>query len=179
MRTALVVAFVFGLSSAATAETWLKSWDAHGRAVQLSDYRGKVVALTFAGKHTRDEATEVNDELADLAGDDAAVLCVVDLEDVPDFGKGTARKKIAESDKPGLQHVVDERGSLPRAFNVDPKQHVAILVIDKNGDLRGRFEGGLRELPQAEKLITQLKEEPSRYGNNNARRGRNLASEKR
>jgi hypothetical protein len=177
MRTALVVAFVFGLSSAATAETWLKSWDAHGRPVALSDYRGKVVALTFAGKHTRDEATEVNDELSDLSGDDAAVLCVVDLEDIPEFGKGTARKKIADSDKPGLQHVVDERGALPRAFNVDPRQHVSILVIDKNGDLRGRFDG-LRELPQAEKLIKELKEEPSRFGNNNARRGRNLASEK-
>jgi hypothetical protein len=179
MRTALVVAFVFGVSSAATAETWLKSWDAHGRSVQLSDYRGKVVALTFAGKHTRDEATEVNDELAELAGDDAVVLSAVDLEDVPDFGKGTARKKIAESDRPGvLQHVVDDRGTLARAFNADPKQSVAILVIDKNGELRGRFENGLRDLPQAEKLIRELKDEPSRYGSN-ARRGRNLASEKR
>jgi len=177
MRIVAVVALVLGLSSVASAETWLKSWDAHGRPVELRDFRGKVVALTFASKGTRDEVTEVNDELADLAGDSAEVLCVVDLEDVPEFGKGTARKKIAESDKPGLiQHVVDERGSLPRAFNVDARKKVGILVIDKNGELRGRFDG-LRDLEKAQKLVEQLKDEPSRY--TYTRRPRNLASEKR
>src|SRR5690242_15861138 len=120
-KLVVALAVVCGLSSLARAEVWLKSYDAHGRPVELRDLRGKVVALTFASKETRDEATEVNDELADLAGDDAVVLCVVDLENVPDFGRGTARKKIAESDRPGLQHVVDEHGALPRAFGVDAR----------------------------------------------------------
>jgi len=157
-RVALALAFLLAVTAGASAEVWLKSWDAHGRPVELRDLRGKVVALTFASKHTRDEATEVNEELADLSDDDAQVLSVVDLEDVPDFGRGTARKRIAESDRPGLQHVVDERGSLPRAFGVDATRRVAILVIDKSGELRGRFDG-LRDIQQAERLIEQLKKE--------------------
>ena len=48
--------------------------------------------------------------------------------------------------------------------------------ITFNGDLRGRFDG-LRQLPQAERMIEQLKSEPSQF--QNARRGRNLASQKR
>jgi hypothetical protein len=142
----------------ASAEVWLKSWDAHGNAVELREYRGKVVALTFASRHTQEEATEVNDTLAENAGDDYQVLSVVDMADIPDFGRGSARKRIAEADRPGLQHLVDDRSRLGRAFGTDPRKEVEILVIDKNGDLRGRFDG-LRDLAAAQKRIDELRKE--------------------
>ena len=166
MRTLrLTLAILVGASLGALSprargaeEVWLRSWDAHGRPVSLADMRGKVVALTFAGKKTRDEATEINDELSAKAGQDFEVLSSVDLEDIPDFGRGTARKKIAEADVPGaLEHVVDAKGQLRRSFNA-PMDHVTILVIDKRGELRGRYEG-LAELQQAEKQIEELRSE--------------------
>jgi cytochrome oxidase Cu insertion factor (SCO1/SenC/PrrC family) len=161
MRTlhlALAGALTLGLSTPAAAEVWLKSWDAKGNPVQLRDLRGKVVALTFASRHTQEEATEVNDTLSENAGDDFQVLSVVDMMDIPDMGRGTARKKIAESDKPGLQHVVDDRGSLKRGFSTDPSRRVDILLIDKKGELRGRYNG-LYELKAAQKEIEELRNE--------------------
>jgi hypothetical protein len=148
------------LATPASAEVWLKSWDAHGNPVQLKDMRGKVVALTFASRHVQEEATEVNDTLSQLpgAGDDVQVLSVVDMMDIPDVGRGTALKRIAQSDRPGLQHVVDDRGSLKRGFGTDPSHKVDILVIDKKGDLRGRYNG-LYEIDAAEKKIDELRKE--------------------
>jgi hypothetical protein len=162
LRLTLAAVLACGLATAhprvAAAEVWLKSWDAHGNPIELREYRGKVVALTFASKHTQDEATEVNDELADLAGDDFQVVSVVDMADIPEFGRGSARKKIWEADRPGLQHLVDDRSRLGPAFGVDPKRQVEILVIDKNGELRGRYDG-LRELPAAQKQIQDLRKQ--------------------
>jgi hypothetical protein len=164
MRTWTVsLAVAAALCGVASAEVSLKSSDARGRPVQLKDYRGKVVAVTFASKETRDESTEVNDELATLSDRDALVLSVVDMESIPHFGRKTAFKKIARSDRPGLQHVVDEHGEVAHSFGVDPRSQVAILIVDKNGGLRGRFDG-LRELPQAQHLMEQLKQEPSAQG---------------
>jgi hypothetical protein len=146
------------LAIPASAEVWLKSWDAHGNPVQLKDMRGKVVALTFVSRHVREEATEVNDTLAEQAGNDFQVLSVVDMMDIPEVGRGTALKRIAESDRPGLEHLVDDRGSLKRGFATDPAHKVDILVIDKKGDLRGRYNG-LYEMDAAQKKIEELRKE--------------------
>jgi len=135
---------------------WLHAYDAHGHSVSLGQYRGQVVALTFVGRKTRDVATDINDELAERAQPGRmTVLSVVDLEDVPSFGRHTALDKIAESDRPGLTHVVDGAGRLSQSFRVDPKQRVTILVIDKEGVVRGRFEGEAG-LPAALRLIEEL-----------------------
>jgi hypothetical protein len=156
---ALMLALAFSLAHVAQAATWLRSWDAHGRPFDLRSLRGKVVALTFGGRHTQDEVTEVNDELAQEAGRDFQVLCVVDLTEVPGVGRGGALKKIAEADRPGeLEHLVDDHGSLRRPFEVSPDERVDILILDKNGDLRARYVG-LREVPDALKKIAELRAE--------------------
>jgi hypothetical protein len=135
---------------------WLSGFDAQGRPLSLGSLRGQVVALTFVSRETRDEGTDINDDLARMAEPGKmTVLSVVDLESVPHFAHNTALHKIAESDRPGLVHLVDDAGSLKSSFGVDPK-HVTILVIDRNGAVRGRFEGEAG-LPAAQRLIEQLK----------------------
>jgi hypothetical protein len=136
---------------------WLSALDAHGRPVSLGDYRGQVVALTFASRETRDESTDINDELTELAKPgNMTVLSVVSLESVPGIGMGMARGKIAESDRPGLLHLVDEHGALKGAFHVEPKKDVDIFVIDRDGAVRGHFVGEAG-LPAAVRLIKDLK----------------------
>lgn len=163
LRPALLLVAILGLSTlagrTADAEVWLKSWDARGNPIQLRDLRGKVVAVTFGSRHVQDEITEVNDTLVAQAGDDFEVLCVVDMMDIPDVGRGTAKKRIADADKPGvLQHLVDDKGSLKRAFEADPRSRVDILLIDKRGELRGHFRG-LNELEAATKKVQELRAE--------------------
>jgi hypothetical protein len=154
----------FGLASysmtSAVAQpqyAWLHGFDAHGREVTLGSLRGQVVALTFVGKDTRDEGKDINDELNELAEPNKmTVVSVVDLEGVPGFAHGTAMKKIAESDRTGLVHLVDDQGRLKQAFDVDPTKQVTILVLDREGAVRGRFDGEM-SLVRAKKLIEQLK----------------------
>jgi len=136
---------------------WLHGFDARGREITLGSLRGQVVAVTFVGKNTRDEATDINDDLSRLAEPSRmTVVSVVDLEDVPHLGRRTAMSKIAESDRPGLVHLVDSDGRLKQSFGVDPTRKVTILVLDRDGAVRGRFEGEAG-LSQAVKLIEKLK----------------------
>jgi len=140
---------------------WLHGFDARGREITLGSLRGQVVAITFVGRHTRDEATYINDDLQRLAEPGRmTVVSVVDLEDVPHIGHNTALSKIAESDRPGLMHLVDESGRLKQGFGVDPAHRVTILVLDRDGAVRGRFDGEAG-LPAALKLIEQLKSSSS------------------
>jgi hypothetical protein len=136
---------------------WLHGFDARGRQITLGSLRGQVVAVTFVGRKTRDEATDINEDLARLAEPGRmTVISVVDLEDVPHFGHKSALQKIAESDRPGLVHLVDDDGRLKQAFSVEPARQVSILVLDRDGAVRGRFEGEAG-LPAALKLIEKLK----------------------
>jgi cytochrome oxidase Cu insertion factor (SCO1/SenC/PrrC family) len=135
----------------------LHAHDAHGKPFTLESQRGKIVALTFGSKSTKDEVKEVNDALAKHSGRDFEVVSVVDFEDIPDIAKGMARDKVAKSDRPGeLQHVVDPDGEMARSFHVDAKSHVDILVLDKRGVVRGRYDGK-RGLADAEKKIAELR----------------------
>jgi hypothetical protein len=146
-----------GVAQTGIEYAWLGGFDARGREIRLGSLRGQVVALTFVGRNTRDEGTDINDELVKLAEPGKmAVLSVVDLEDVPHFGHGTALSKIAESDRPGLVHLVDDTGRLKQAFRVDPTHKVSILVLDRNGGVQGRFEGEAG-LADALRLVERLK----------------------
>jgi hypothetical protein len=136
---------------------WLTGFDAHGKLINLSSLRGQVVALTFVAKDTREEGSDINEDLSKQAeAGKMTVVSVVDLEGVPRFAHNTALKKIAESDRVGLMHLVDDQGRLKEAFKVDPTRRVTILVLDQEGALRGRFEGE-GGLPNAVKLVEQLK----------------------
>ena len=141
----------------ATEQVWLKSYDGHGHPFDLKSARGKIVALTFASRHTKDEASEVNDTLAEkVAKGGLEVVCVVDFTDVPDIGRGMAKKQVAEHDRPGQINLVDDKGSLKKAFHVDPKTRVDILVLDANGNLQGRY-AGLGQLDAAVQKIDELR----------------------
>jgi hypothetical protein len=156
-----LLALVILIAGAAAAErqfAWLRGWDGHGRAFDLASLRGQVVVLTFASKATRDEASDINDELIKHAvPGDVSVVSVIDLEDIPGFGYKTARKRIADADQPGLiHHLVDEHGALRRSFRVDPLHEVPIFVIGRDGAVLGQFTGE-QGLPQALAMVERVK----------------------
>jgi hypothetical protein len=154
--TTLTTALLLGSASAGERVS-LHARDANGKPFKLESRRGKVVALTFASKSTKDELAKVDEALARHSGHDFEVVSVIDFENVPGIAKGMARKKVAENDRPGqVKLVVDPDGGLARSLNADPKSRVDILVIDKRGRVRGRYDG-TRGLPDAEKKITQLR----------------------
>jgi hypothetical protein len=158
MRTMLAILASTALVGSALANQGVRlhARDANGKPFSLESQRGKIVALTFGSKSTRDEAKEVNDALAKHSGQDFEVVSVVDFEDIPGIAKGIARGKVAKSDRPEvLQHVVDPDGEMARSFHVDAKSHVDILVLDKRGVVRGRYDGK-RGLADAEKQIAKL-----------------------
>ncbi|HZS36372.1 MAG TPA: hypothetical protein VFF06_06080 [Polyangia bacterium] len=157
----LLIAGLILAGAAAAADrqfAWLRGWDGHGRSFDLTSLRGQVVILTFASKNTRDEASDINDELTRHAvAGDVTVVSVIDLEDIPGFGYKTARKKIADADQPGIiHHLVDERGALRRSFRVDPLHEVPIFVIGRDGAVLGQFSGE-EGLPQALALVERVK----------------------
>lgn len=137
---------------------WLHGFDGQGRTFDLRSLRGQVVVLTFGSRATRDEVSEVNDALSNLAEPGRVrVVSVVDMEGIPGYANNMARRKIAESDKEGrLQHVVDDGGALKRAFGVDPQRQVDIFVIDKSGALKGRFIGD-RQMDEVTGLVNALR----------------------
>lgn len=158
MRAVSTIILAALLASPALADVVrLHARDGRGNPFSLESQRGKIVALTFGSKSTKDEAKRVNDRLAEHAGNDFEVVSVVDFEDIPDVAKGMARDKVAKSDRPGkMQHVVDPDGEIARSLHVDAKSHVDILVLDKRGVVRGRYNGE-RDLPLAQKKISELR----------------------
>jgi cytochrome oxidase Cu insertion factor (SCO1/SenC/PrrC family) len=164
VRTRLVPLIVLALAATASAPingaprfAWLHGWDAEGRSFDLRSLRGQVVLLTFASRQTRDEATEVNDDLKELVTPgNVSLVSVVDLEDVPTTGLGTARKRIAELRRPGVYHLLDEKGELSRAFNVDAQHQVDIFVIGRSGEILGHFKGEPGVTP-AKRLVQEIR----------------------
>jgi hypothetical protein len=116
----------------------LQAADARGHAFDLTALRGNVVAVTFVSRYTQDEAARINDALG--ARRDVKVVSVVDFMGIPGFVHGYARKKMAEADG-RVQHLCDEQGQLRKQFSAHPDKHVDIFIIDRDGGLRGRFEG--------------------------------------
>jgi hypothetical protein len=147
----------------------LRAVDGRGRPFDLVELRGRIVALTFASRATRDEATRVNLALADRAGaDELEVVSVIDLSGVPSFARGYAHRKIAEADRAGrVRHLVDDDGLLRARFAVHPERYVDILIIDRAGALRGRY-AGQGQLGGAIELIDALRAQHAatepRYG---------------
>ena len=137
---------------------WLNGADGHGRPFDLRSLRGQVVALTFTSRWTKDEAHKINSALGARVDRDFAVVTVVDLVGVPSLFHGYAKRRIADEENRGrIHHVVDENGHLKQTFGVDPDKRVDILVIDKDGTLRGHFSGS-GQLQEAQQLIDQLRQ---------------------
>jgi hypothetical protein len=155
VRASVVIAFLL-TASAALAQgpvMALQAADARGHAFDLTALRGNVVAVTFVSRYTQDEAARVNDALG--ARRDVKVVSVVDFMGIPGFVHGYARKKMAEADG-RVQHLCDENSQLRKQFSAHPDKHVDIFIIDRDGGLRGRFEG-LSQLEGALRLLDEVR----------------------
>jgi hypothetical protein len=148
----------FARPASARSLVMLNGADSHGRPFDLRSLRGEVVAVTFTSRYTQNEAHKINEALRARTGDDFAVVTVVNLVGVPSLFHGYAKRRISEEQaKTHVRHVVDENDRLKQEFNVDPAKRVDILVIDKDGTLRGRFTGE-KQLQDAVRLIDQLRQ---------------------
>jgi hypothetical protein len=167
--TTLALAVLTG-SAFAGERVSLRARDANGKPFTLASQRGKVVALTFGSRSTKDELAKVDEALAKQSGRDFEVVSVIDFENIPGIGKGMARKKVAAHDRPGeVKLVVDPDGGLARSMNVDPKSHVDILVIDRHSRLRGHYKG-TSGLAEAEKKVAHLRRHHSSMWSGSLRR---------
>jgi hypothetical protein len=131
----------------------LQAADGRGKSFDLSSLRGNVVAVTFVSRYTQDEAARVNEALGSRG--DVKVVSVVDFIGIPGFVHGYARRKLAEADG-RVQHLCDEHGELRRRFGAHPDKHVDIFIIDRDGGLRGRFEGKA-QLEAALRLLDEVR----------------------
>ncbi|HEX8954316.1 MAG TPA: hypothetical protein VF945_20825 [Polyangia bacterium] len=131
----------------------LQAPDARGNAFDLASLRGNVVAVTFVSRYTRDEAERINDALG--ARSDVKVVSIVDFIGIPRFVHAYARRKVAEADG-RVQHLCDERGALRRQLGAHPDRHVDIFIVDRDGGLRGRFEGAA-QLEAALRLLDEVR----------------------
>lgn len=131
----------------------LHALDARGRAFDLARLRGNVVAVTFASRYTQDEAARINAVLGSRA--DVKVVSVIDFVGIPGFVHDYARRKVAEADG-RVQHLCDERGDLGRQLGAHPDKHVDIFIVDREGGLRGRFEGQ-PQLGAAMRLLDEIR----------------------
>jgi hypothetical protein len=131
----------------------LTASDARGHAFDLASLRGNVIAVTVVSRYTQDEALRVHRALS--ARPDVKVVSVVDFVGIPGFVHAYARRKVAEADG-RVQHLCDEAGALGKRLGAHPRQHVDIYIVDRDGGLRGRFEGA-GQLDAALRLLDQVR----------------------
>ena len=156
MRSTILALLVLLASTTASAQgplLALAAPDAHGHAFDLAALRGNVVAVTFVSRYTQDEGARVNDALGARA--DVKVVSVVDFVGIPRFVHAYARRKVAEADG-RVQHLCDEEGALRRRLGAHPDKHVDIFIVDRDGGLRGRFEG-IAQLDAALRLLDEVR----------------------
>ena len=152
MRT---LALLVTLAVAAPAFATPTINDANGQSYALDRVRGRPVALIVTSRYTRKDAERINDALTPLAGH-VEVITAVDFMGIPGLFHGYARRKIREAQTRSPIHMlVDEHGQWRRFFGVAPDKRVDILVLDRDGMLRGRFAGP-KEIHAALDLIQTL-----------------------
>jgi cytochrome oxidase Cu insertion factor (SCO1/SenC/PrrC family) len=136
----------------------LRANDAHGQPLDPAQLHGQVVAVTFCSRYTKNDVGPINDKLlAGSPGGDVRVVSVIDFEGIPRMFHNYARRKVAESDRPnGVTHLVDDTGQLRRVFNTDPRHRVDIVVLDRDGTVRGHFIGS-DQVDDALRLMNDLR----------------------
>jgi hypothetical protein len=136
----------------------LRATDAHGQPLDPAKLRGEVVAVTFCSRYTQREVAGINDRLQAAARPgDSEVVSVIDFDGIPHLFHDYAKRKVRESEKPGgVKHVLDEDGKLKRVFNTDPRRRVDILVLDRDGTVRGHFIGA-GQVDDAVRLMNDLR----------------------
>jgi peroxiredoxin Q/BCP len=113
--------------------------DQNGQSWQLSDHRGKVVALIF---YPKDETTvctkqmcSMRDRWSDYQASGAEVVAI-------SVGSEQSHKEFAEHHKLPQRLLADERGEVTRLFNVKSRlgdfSQRAVIIIDPQGRIRYR-----------------------------------------
>jgi hypothetical protein len=158
---AIIVTLAFALcntlaGSALALPVRIGGDSAQGHAISLDDYRGRVVAITLVSRYTRKELERVNAALVGEIGPDVTMMTVVDFIGIPRLFHGYARRKVAEgAAHTVVQFLVDDRGSWRMALDAAPDKRVDIIVLDREGELRGHFVG-VSDIERARRLIRDL-----------------------
>jgi hypothetical protein len=135
--------------------------DVRGQAIRLNEARGSVVAITFASRYTGDEAERVNKALSLEVNASVRMVSVVDFSGIPELFYGMARHIIATwAPRTTARLVVDERGLWRAALGAAPDVRVDIIVLDREGELRGHFVGA-GQVEEARRLIHLLEAQPA------------------
>lgn len=144
-----------------------------GEWIQSDKFHGNVVVINVVSRYTEKESYFVNWKLGTRLRDgDFRMITIIDFIGIPRFGfiynlarnrilKETTKsnEELAKKNVAPIKYICDMkevlRGSLePPA---DPRHHVDIYVLDKNGVLRGHFNGA-QEIDKAIALIDTLTE---------------------
>jgi hypothetical protein len=160
LRTTLLgLAFAFGIiiaAPAAASPVSISGASAEGHAFRLDDDRGRVVAITLVSRYTRKELERINAALASELGADVKMVTVVDFIGIPRLFHRYARRKVVEGTQhTPVQFLVDDRGCWRVALGAAPDKRVDIIVLDRDGELRGHFIGA-GQIEPARQLIRAL-----------------------
>jgi hypothetical protein len=139
----------------APSVVWLRGTDAAGRPFDLERLRGQVVVLTVATRGTAGESKQIGMRLQGIVmNGEVAVVTVVNLDDVPFFALGYARRRVAqEAARSSMVILTDDRGKLCRALALSGSD---ILIIDRRGQLQRRYRGA-GQLDQALRTVDELR----------------------
>jgi hypothetical protein len=158
-RAALGALLAFAVAARAAPPAapmvWLRATDAAGRPFDLERLRGQVVIVTAATRATQDESREMGARLQSVVvRGQVAVVTVVNLDAVPFFALGYARRRLAqEAVRSSMVLINDEHGNLCRALAL---QGCDILIIDPRGQLKRRYRGK-DQLDQALRAVDELR----------------------
>ena len=137
-----------------------------GRKISLADFGGRVTLFVFSSRSTGEQARAVGSVIRRycLKAPDVALATIADLHDIPRPFRGMAKPRLAETYRETCQTVAeayrevgltppadladvvhmlpDWDGKVTKAFAVgDVGKTAAFAVVDKAGQIRGRFKG--------------------------------------
>ncbi len=139
----------------------LAGTDVNGHPLDLTKLRDQVVVVDIASRYTEAEATHVNQALAPLVRPGrVVVVSVVDMMGIPDTMFEYVQKRVIDSSLGSpIVYLVDLAGQWRAALALDPSRHVGMVVIDRRGEVRGRYASD-EELPALMHLVAQLRPPP-------------------
>jgi hypothetical protein len=140
-----------------------------GEWIQSDSLLGNVVVITVVSRYMEKESYFVNWKLATRLRDgDFRMITVIDFMGIapPGILYNYAQKRILKEttatnndlQKRGvapIKYICDVKEVLRNKLGADPRHRVDIIILDKTGEVQGRFNGA-REIEAAIKLIDQL-----------------------
>jgi peroxiredoxin len=111
--------------------------DMNGKAVKLSDYKGKIVILNFWAvwcQYCKLEMPDLNELDKEFAKENNAVILAVDVQESPD-----TVKDYLTSNSIGLKVLMDTDGAVSQSYGVSG--FPTTFVINKDGSLYTYISG--------------------------------------